>query len=84
MWSLAEQKELARETVHGLKAWQDLKPKRVQALCASVEEDETKLFFDPDAVITGIRPAAWLVDGWLEGALDGTVGLVFKEDAEYI
>ena len=77
-------KAIVREFVQGLKLWQDLKPKRLQALYACVEEDETKLSFEPGAVITGVRPAAWLVDGWLEGALDGRVGLVFREDVEYL
>ena len=33
-WSKAKVKEMAKEFVHGLKSWRDLKPRRVQALCA--------------------------------------------------
>ena len=47
-------------------------------------EDETKLSFDPGAVITGVRPAAWLASGWLEGALDGKIGLFHVKDVEYL
>ena len=40
-WSKAKVKEMAREFVHGLKLWWDLKPRRVQALCACVGSNET-------------------------------------------
>ena len=49
-----------------------------------MKEDETHLYFKPGAVITGVRPAAWLVDGWLEGTLNGRVGLVYVKDVEYL
>ena len=44
------------------------------ALCACVGDDEKELSFDPGAVITGVRPAAWLAAGW--------PGL--REDVEYL
>ena len=56
----------------------------MQTLCACVGSDETELSFKSGAVKTGVRPAAWLVDGWLEGTLDGRVGLVYVEDVEYL
>ena len=31
--------------------------------------------FKPGAVITGVRPAAWLADRWLEGTINAKVGL---------
>ena len=40
-------KEQSREIVLGLKSWQDLKPRRVQALCACVGREETQLSFEP-------------------------------------
>ena len=77
-------KELSREFVHGLKSWQDLKPRRVQALCACVGSGETQLSFEPGAVMTAVRPAFWLKACWLEGALDGRVGLIYQEDVKYL
>ena len=59
--------EAGKDFVKGLKLWEDLKPRRVQALCA----------FEAGAVMDGARPAAWLQDGWLEATLDGRDGLVF-------
>ena len=55
----------------------------VRALCARVGE-ETDLSFKPGAVVTGVQAAAWLRNGWLEGALDGRIGLVFVKDVEYL
>ena len=75
-WSKARVKRESREFCQGLKSWQDFKPERVRALCACVGENETLLSFDPSAVITEVRPAAWLVGGWLEGALDGRLEYV--------
>ena len=48
------------------------------------KDDEKELSIEPGAVITGIRPAVWLVDGWLEGALDGRVGLVHVNYVDYL
>ena len=56
-WSKAKVKEMAKEFVHGLKSWRDLKPRRVQALCACEGSDETQLSFEPGAVLTAVRPA---------------------------
>ena len=84
-------KEAATDFVKGLELWEDLKPRRVQALCACVGRDETQptaagseLSFKAGAVMDGARPTAWLVDGWLEATLDGRVGLVFVKDVEYL
>ena len=72
-----------RDYVQGLKSWRDFKPRRVKALCACVKEDETHLSFEPGDVITGVRPAAWLFNPrWLEGTLNGRVGLVYTKDVE--
>ena len=53
-------------------------------MCAWVGEEETDLSLKPCAVVTGVRPAAWLNDGWLEGDLDGKTGLFRREDVEYL
>ena len=76
--------EAERHFVKGLKLWRDLKPRRVQALCACVGGNETELSFEAGAVMEGARPAAWLEDGWLEATLDGREGLVFLEEVEYL
>ena len=68
----------------GLRLWHDLDPRRVRALYARVGEEETALSFEPAAVVTGVRPAVWLKEGWLEGALDGRIGLVHVKDMEYL
>ena len=74
-----------RDCVQGLKSWREFKPGRVKALCACVKEDETHLSFEPGDVITGVRPAAWLTNPrWLEGTLNGRVGLVYTKDVEYL
>ena len=74
----------AKEFVKGLRLWHDLKPKRVRALCARVGREKTDLTFEPGEVMTGVRPAVWLDDGWLEGALDGRTGLFHVKDVEYL
>ena len=57
----------------------------MKALCACVKEDETHLSFEPGALITGVRPVAWLTNPrWLEGILNGRVGLVYMKDVEYL
>ena len=83
-WSKAKVKEMAKEFVHGLKSWRDLKPRRVQALCACEGSDETQLSFEPGAVLTAVRPAAWMEARWLEGTLDGRIGLIYEEDVKYL
>ena len=55
----------------------------MKTLCTCVEEDETHLSFEPGAVMTRVRPAAWLVVGRLEGTLSGRVGLIYVKDVEY-
>ena len=82
----AKLKEMAREFVHGLKSWRDLKPRRVQALvsCEGCSSDETQLSFEPGEVMTAVRPAAWMRDCWLEGTLDGRVGLIYGKDVKYL
>ena len=77
-------KTTAREFVKGLKLWEDFKPGRVQALCACEGRDETQLSFEPGAVMTAVRPAAWMQAHWLEGTLDGKVGLIYGEDVKYL
>ena len=87
-YSKAKVKEMAREFIHGLRSWRDFKPRRVQALCACEGIDETHLSFEPGAVMTEVRPAAWMQHSvqarWLEGALDGRVGLIHEEDVKYL
>ena len=83
-------KERARELVQGLKSWRDLKPRRVQALvsCKGDSSDETQLSFKPGEVMTEVRPAAWMLTRmqarWLEGTLDGRVGLIYRGDVKYL
>ena len=86
-WSKANVKEMVavkREFVHGLKSWRDLKPRRVQALCACEGSDETQLSFQPGAMMTAVRPAAWMQARWLEGTLDGRVERINGEDVKYL
>jgi hypothetical protein len=77
-------KEAAKDFVKGLKLWEDLKPRRVQALCACAGRNETHLSFKAGAVMDGARPAAWLEDDWLEATLDGRDGLVFQKYVKYL
>jgi hypothetical protein len=79
-----QDREKRRDFVRGLRLWQDFKPRRVRAMCAWVGEEETDLSLEPGAVVTGVRPAAWLNDGLLEGALDGKIGLFLLKDVEYL
>ena len=77
--------EQAREFVQGLQLWQDLKPRRVQALFACEGSNELELSYEAGAVMDGARPAAWLdLDGGLEATLDGREGLVWIGDFEYL
>ena len=75
--------EMARDFVHGLKSWRDLKPRRVQAL-VSCKGNSSDLSFEPGEVMTEVRPAAWMRARWLEGTLDGRVGLIYEEDVKYL
>ena len=76
--------------------WQEFKPRTVRAVKAFGEgrEDmlsyQLELSFEPGALITGVRPASWLADSqfyhsrWLEGTLDGRVGLVLECCVKYL
>ena len=77
-------REKSREFVRGLRLWHDIKPRRARAICAWVAEEETDLSFKPGAVMTGVRPAAWLNNGWPEGTLEGRTGLLRVSDVEYL
>ena len=79
-------REKKREFVHGLKSWRDLKPRKVQALVSheGCSSEGTKLSFKHGEVMTAVRPAAWVRDRWLEGTLDGRVGLIHGEDVKYL
>ena len=79
-----QDKEKRRELVRGLRLWHEIKPRRVRAMCAWVAEEEEDLSFKPGAVMTGVRPAAWLNDGWLEGTLEGRTGLFYVTEVDYL
>ena len=79
-----EEANLEEQWFRGQQLWQELQPRRVRARCGCVGEDETQLSFDTGAVITGVRPAVWLAGTWLEGTLDGRVGLLRMEDVELL
>ena len=71
------------------KKWQELKPRTVRTVEAHARlEDEAELFFEPGALITGVRPASWIKDDgaavWLEGTLDERVGLVLECCVKYL
>ena len=71
--------------------WQEIKPKTVRTVeVFQGLEDEAELSFEPGALITGVRPASWVEDDetyhsrWLEGTLEGRVGLVMECYVEYL
>lgn len=70
------------EQGRGVGGLQALELKRVRTLYACVGEHETELSFEPNAVITGVRPS--LEPGWLEGTLEGKVGLVPENYVEFL
>ena len=72
-----------RDVVQVQKSWQDLKPRRMRALYGCVGK-ETELSFGRGAVNTGVQPATWLAGTWLEGTLDGKVGLFVEEEVELL
>ena len=43
----------AKDFVKGLKLWEDINPRRVQAFCACVGRVETQLSFEAGAVMDG-------------------------------
>ena len=54
----------------------------VRTLYACVGEHESELSFEPNQIITGVRPS--LEPGWLEGCLDGKIGLVPENYVEFV
>ena len=81
--------ELKRKVVT-TREWQELKPRTVRAVKAFGDGQEEKLSrqlelsFEPGALITGVWPASWLMGAWLEGTLEGRVGLVPEGWVEYL
>ena len=69
---------------------QEHEPRRVQAVEACVGRDETELSLEPGDIVTEVRPADWLADSqfyhsrWLEGTLEGRVGLLLESCVEYL
>ena len=72
-----------RREVVATKKWQEFKPRRVRAVKACVGRNETELSFEPGDIVTEVRPARGN-PGWLEGTLEGRVGLVWGSDVEYL
>ena len=67
------------------------KPRTVRTVEAYAGlQEEVKLFFEPGTLITGVWPASWMEDDkfyrslWLEGTLDGRVGLVLESCVKYL
>lgn len=57
-------------------------PGKVRTLYACVGEHETELSFEPNQILTNVYQS--LEPGWLEGNLDGKVGLVPENYVEFI
>lgn len=66
----------------GVGGLQPAELRKVRTLYACVGEHETELSFEPNQVITGVRPS--LEPGWLEGTIEGKIGLVPENYVEYI
>jgi len=66
----------------GVSGMQPVELKKVRTLYACVGEHETELSFEPNQIITNVRPS--LEPGWLEGILEGRVGLVPENYVEFI
>ena len=85
-----EEVERWRRAVVATRKWQELEPRTVGTVRAFKALDETHLSFEPGALITGVRPAGWVRDDgvncsrWLEGTLEGRVGLVLECWVEYL
>ena len=83
--------ELRKQTVT-TRRWQELEPRRVRAVVACVgwAGDEVELSLEPGDIVTEVRPADWLGDSqlhhsrWLEGTLEGRVGLLLESFVEYL
>ncbi|KAK8401460.1 hypothetical protein O3P69_002901 [Scylla paramamosain] len=61
----------------------NFQPRRVRTLYACVGENESELSFEPNQVLTNVRPSQ--EPGWLVGTLNGRTGLVpenYVEDIE--
>ena len=91
-----EEVERRRRKVAATRKWQELEPRTVRTVGA-FKEDETRLrsglirlSFEPGALVTGVRPASWVQDNkvscsrWLEGTLEGRVGLILECCVEYL
>lgn len=78
--------EPARPTIvgpgRGVAGLQAVELRRVRTLYACVGEHEAELSFEPNQIITNVRPS--LEPGWLEGNLEGRVGLVPQNYVEYV
>ena len=93
-FSTVEEVERERRKVVATRKWQELEPRTARTVRAlkPLDKDKTNLFlsFEPGALITGIRPASWVKDDrvkcsrWLEGTLEGRVGLVLECWVEYL
>ena len=85
-----EEVERERRKVVATRKWQELEPRTARTVRALKPLDKTDLSFEPGALITGIRPASWVKDDrvkcsrWLEGTLEGRVGLVLECWVEYL
>ena len=70
--------------------WQEIEPRTVRTVEAFKGLDKTELSFKPGALVTGVRPASWLKDDktncsrWLQGTLEGRVGLILECCVEYL
>lgn len=79
--------ELGRKTIsleqgRAMGGLQALELRKVRTLYACVGEHETELSFEPNTIITSVRPS--LEPGWLEGNLDGKIGLVPENYVEFL
>jgi len=66
----------------GVPGMQPAELRKVKTLYACVGEHETELSFEPNQIITNVRPS--LEPGWLEGNLNGKIGLVPENYVEYV
>ena len=89
--STVDEVERERRKVVATRKWQELEPRTARTVrgLKPVDKDKTNLFlsFEPGALITEIRPASWVVDDrfrWLEGTLEGRVGLILECCVEYL
>ena len=82
--------ERGRSEVVATRKWQELEPRTVRTVEAFKGLDKAELSFKPGALVTGVRPASWLQDDktncsrWLEGTLEGRVGLILECCVEYL